>query len=207
MKRKIYTILACIVLFVGCATTQNQSRFADNTFFCDNPKLKVQMLKNVIKQTEKHKQGSGWARTNHWFNIGSGEIVGVTIWRFRHNSNAEWRSSDERIIRNMGMVPLDRIIINDKTWVKFVDHTPTNYIGFGYFKRMGYNIVAVSCDFNNEKYKDEIENFKKTRVLTERHKKLINQAFDYIEKVLVIGQIRELQDKEIIQAAKVKEIT
>lgn len=187
MERKIYIILVSIFLFVGCASTQDQIRFTDNTFFCDRPKLEVKILKNVLRQTEEIKQKSGWKRSNHWYKISSGEFVGVAIWRFRHNSNAEWRSSDERIIMNMGMVPMDRIEINNKTWVKFVDHTNKNLIGFGYFKRMGNNLVAVFCAINNETYKDEIESFKKTRVLTEQHKQLINKAFDYIDKMFVIG--------------------
>jgi hypothetical protein len=187
MERKICIILTFIFLFVGCASTQSQSRFTENAFVSDNPKLKVQILKNVSKQVEDSKQGSGYKTYYHYFNTGSGEVVGITIWRFRYTSSAEWRSSDEELLRSIGCVPLGPITINNKTWAKFVDFTQENNMGFGYFKRMGNNLVAVYYYFNNEKYKDEIESFKNTRVLTERHKQLINKAFDHIEKLFVIG--------------------
>ena len=187
MERKICILLAFMFLLVSCASTQNQIRFTENTFFSDNPELKVQILKNVLKQTENRKQGQGYKTTTHAFKIGSSEIVGITFWKFRHNSSTEWRSSDEQIITNMGMVPLGRVEISDKTWTKFVDYKSEKYIAFGYFKRMGDNLVAVYCNTWNAKYKNEIENFKKTRVLTEQHKQLINKAFDYTKKLFVIG--------------------
>ena len=187
MERKIFIILACIFFIVGCASVQNQSHFTENTFFCDYPKLEVKILKDVLKQTEKSKQGKGWTMFTHWFKISSAEYVGVRIWRFGYNSNAEWQSSDEQILINIGMVPLDQADINDKTWVKFAYLRHENWVDFGYFRRIDNNLVAVFCEINNKKYKDEIESLKKTRVLTEKHKQLINQAFEYLEKAFVIG--------------------
>jgi hypothetical protein len=187
MERKIYIILTCILFFAGCASTQNQARFTENTFFCDYPKLEVQILKNVLNQTEKSKQGSGWRRTSHFFKTDSGEFVAIRIWRYRHNSSSEWRSSDEQILMNMGAVPLERIKINNKIWVKFAYIKFEKYVDFGYFKRMDNDLVSVTCEIKNEKYKDEIESYKKTRDMTERHKQLINEAFDYIDKLFIIG--------------------
>jgi hypothetical protein len=188
MERKIYIILICIIFIVGCASVQNQSSFKENTFFCDYPKLKVQILKNVLQQTEKSKQGRNHRRTNHWFRTGSGEFVGVEIWRFRHSSSTTWDySSDKQILIDMDMVPLGPIKIDNKTWIKFAYVKFENYVQFGYFKRMDNNLVAVYCEIKNEKYKGEIESYKATRVLTDRHKQLINEAFDHIEKLFVIG--------------------
>jgi hypothetical protein len=187
MERKIYMILTCIFLIVGCASVQNQSSFTENTFFCDNPKLKIQILKNVLKQTEKSQQARDHRRTQHWFKVSSGEVVGISIWRYRHNSSAAWYSSDEQILINMGAVPLCPIEIDNKTWIKYAYLKFENYLDFGYFKRMDNNLVAVYCEIKNEKYKGEIESYKATRVLNEGHKQLINEAFDHLEKLFVIG--------------------
>ena len=187
MERKIYIILICIFFIVGCASVQNQSSFKENTFFCDNPKLTIQILKNVSKQEEKSKQGTNSKLTQHWFKVSSGEVVGVAIWRFRHTSNTTWDySSDEQILFTMGMVPLGPITINNKTWIKYANLKFENLVDFGYFKRMDNNLVMVYCEINNGKYKDEIESYKATRVLTESHEKLINEAFNYLEKLFVI---------------------
>ena len=105
---------------MGCAGTQPQTTFMDNTFTSDLPKLKVRILKNVSRQKEESKQGQGFRMTKHSYLTDSGEIVGITIWRFVLDSNTEWRSSNEQLARQTGALPLDPITINNKTWVKIV---------------------------------------------------------------------------------------
>ena len=187
MERKVYFILTYILLFVGCATTQNKISFTDNTFFCENPKLKVQILKNVLKQNEKSMQGSGWNSTRYLYKTGPEEIVGITIWRFRHASNKEWRSSNEQLVRRIGALPLEPITINNETWVKYIKPNQQGFAIFGYFRRMDYNLVTVYSIIKAEQYKDDIKSFSETRVVNERLKRLINKAFNDIENMFVIG--------------------
>ena len=141
---------------------------------------------NVIKEKEESKQGSGYKRTHYRYVTDSGEIVGITIWRYRHTSSAEWRSSDEKIILNIGMVPLDPIRINNKTWIRFANFQIDEYLVFGYFKRIDWNLVAVYRVIKNEKHKDEIESYKKTRVLSDQLKSFITGAFEDSEELFVI---------------------
>ena len=75
----------------------------------DLPKLKVRVLKNVSKQKEESKQGQGFRMTRHSYLTDSGEIAGITIWRFVLDSNTEWRSSNEQLVRQTGAIPLDPI--------------------------------------------------------------------------------------------------
>ena len=154
-------------------------------FYCENPNLKIQILKNVLKQTEKSHQGTNHKRTQHWFKVSSGEVVGIAIWRFRHNSNTTWDyDSDEQIARAIGMVPLCPIEIDNKTWIKYAYLKFENYVNFGYFKRMDNNLVAVYCEIKNDRYKSEIESYKATRVLSESQKQLINEAFDHLNELV-----------------------
>ena len=188
MIKKTALSIICLGFLWGCAGTQPQTAFVNNTFTSDLPKLKVRILKNVSNQKEKSEQLQGHSRTVYSFFLDSGEAVDIRIWRFAPKSNAEWRSSDERLIRNMGMVALGPISINDRTWVKFADlRHERNVALFGYFKRMDMNLVAVSCNIRmKEMYKDIIAGFKKTRVMTDEHKRIAAKAFLYIEQLVVI---------------------
>jgi hypothetical protein len=87
----------------------------------------------------------------------------------------------------MGGLPLDPITINNKTWVKFVQLNQKGYAALGYFTRMSDNLISVYSLIKAEQYKDDLENFAKTRVLSEQLKRLINQTFDDIEELFVIG--------------------
>ena len=185
--KKLNLITVCLGLLWGCAGMQPATTFEDNTFSCDFPKLKVRILKNVSNQKEESKQGSGFRKTIHSYITESGEIVGITIWRVAHDSNREWRSSDEQLVRQIGALPLDPITINNKTWVKFVQFIQKEYVTFGYFKRMEYNLVAVYSLIKADQYKDDLESFSKTTVLSEKLKRFISQAFDDIEELFVIG--------------------
>ena len=186
MIKKLTLTIVCLGLLLGCAGMQPQTTFEDNTFTSDLPKLKVRILKNVSRQNEKSQQRSGYKYTSHFYTTGPDEVVGITIWRFGHNSNKEWRSSNEQLVRQIGGLPLDPITINNKTWVKFVQ-LQKEYILFGYFTRMDDNLVTVYSLIKAEQYKDDIESFAKTRVLSEQLKRLINQTFDDIEELFVIG--------------------
>jgi len=53
--------------------------------------------------------------------------------------------------------------------------------------RMDDNLVSVYSLIKAEQYQDDIESFAKTRVLSEQLKRLINQTFDDIEKLFIIG--------------------
>ena len=116
----------------------------------------------------------------------SGEFVGINIWRFHHRSNAEWRASDEQILINIGMVPLDPSQINNQTWLKFVDIKNEKYVAFGYFKRIDWNLVAVYSIRKAEKYKDEIDSIKNTGVLDAYQKQRIIKAFNCYASLFVI---------------------
>ena len=167
-----------VFILVGCASTQYQSRFADNTFSCDHPKLTVRILKKVVRHKEGSKQLNGFTRISHSYMTESGEFVGINIWRFRHKSNAGWRTSDEQIIMNIGMVPLKPTRINNQTWIKFVDLKNEKYIAFGYFKRIDWNLVAVYSISKTEALKDEIGSFNYKSVLNDYEKQILNRAFN-----------------------------
>ena len=166
-----------VFVLVGCAATPYQSRFADNTFSCNHPKLTVRILKKVIRHKEGSKQGSGFIRMSHSYMTESGEFVGINIWRFRHKPNAEWRASDEQIIMNIGMVPLNSTRINNQTWIKFVDLKNEKYVAFGYFKRIDWNLVAVYSIGKTEAFKDEIGSFNDKSVLNDYEKQILTRAF------------------------------
>lgn len=187
MIKKLTLNIVCLGLLWGCAGVKPQTTFENNTFSCDFPKLKVQILNNVVRQTEKSTPGQGYRRTIHSYRTGSDQFVGITIWRFGHDSNKEWRSSNEQLLRQIGGIPLDPIAINNKTWVKFVQLTQKGYAAFGYFTRMDNNLVAAYSLIKVEQYKDDIESFAKTRVLSEQLKRLIDKTFSDIEKLFVIG--------------------
>jgi len=194
MIKKLTLTIVCLELLLGCAGTQPQTTFMDNTFTSDLPKLKVRVLKNVSKQKEESKQGQGFRMTRHSYLTDSGEIAGITIWRFVLDSNTEWRSSNEQLVRQTGAIPLDPIAINNKTWVKFVQ-LQKEYAAFGYFTRMDDNLVAVFSLIKAEQYKDDIESFAKTRVLSEQLIRLITKTFDGIEGLFVIDPYQPL-DKD-----------
>ncbi len=186
MIKKIILIISCLGLLWGCAGMQPQTTFEDNTFTCDFPKVKVRILKTVVHQTEKSTQAQGLKRTVYSYQTESGLFVGITIWRFRHDSSKEWRSSDEQLVRRIGASPLGPITINNKTWIKFIQ-PQKEYSALGYFKRMDYNLVAVYTLFKMEQYKDDIESFAKTRVLSEQLKQIVTKTFSVIDKLFVIG--------------------
>jgi hypothetical protein len=52
---------------------------------------------------------------------------------------------------------------------------------------MEYNLVAVYSLIKADQYKDDLESFSKTIVLSEKLKRLISQALDDIEELFVIG--------------------
>ena len=178
--------LLLVLIFVGCASTQNQSRFTENTFSCDHPKLTVRILKKVVEHKEGSKQGSDFIRMSHSYMTESGEFVGINIWRFHHKSNAEWRASDEQIILNIGMVPLNPTRINNQTWLKFVDIKNEKYVAFGYFKRIDWNLVAVYSIRKAGKFKDEIDSIQNTGVLDTYQKQRIIKAFNSNASLFVI---------------------
>ena len=175
-----------VFLFIGCASTQNQSRFTDNTFSCDHPKLTVRILKKVVKHKEGSKQGSDFIRMSHSYMTESGEFVGINIWRIRHKSNVEWRASDEQIIMNIGMIPLSPTRINNQTWIKFVDLKNEKYVALGYFKRINWNLVAVYSIHRIEAFKDEIGRFNNKNVLNDHEKQILSRAFISNANLLVI---------------------
>ena len=184
MKKHLSVLF--VLIFVGCAATQNQSRFADNTFSCDHPKLTVRILKKVVKHKEGSKQGSAFIRMSHSYMTESDEFVGINIWKFRHKANAEWRNSDEQIIMNIGMVPLNPTRINNQTWIKFVDLKNEKYIAFGYFKRIDWYLVAVYSIRKTEDFKDEIGSFNDKNVLNDYEKQILTQAFNSNVSLFVI---------------------
>jgi hypothetical protein len=57
---------------------------------------------------------------------------------------------------------------------------------------MDDNLVTVYSLIKAEQYKDDIESFAKTRVLSEQLKRLINQTFDDIEELFVIDSYERL---------------
>jgi hypothetical protein len=184
MKKSLLFLI--ILVFAGCASTRNRGHFADNTFFSDHPKLKVRILKNVVKQKKGSKQGPAFTRTQYTYLTESRDLVGITFWRFVEASNWEWQSTDEQIMSVIGLVPLETTSINDRTWVKFIETSNEKYLAFGYFKRMGDNLVAVFSISPAKPFKNEIESFKKTRIMDEPFKRLVNKAFDYNERLFAI---------------------
>jgi hypothetical protein len=72
MIKKLNLITVCLGLLWGCAGMQPETTFEDNTFTCDFPKLKVQILKDVLKQQEKSQQGGGYRSTSHLYTTGPG---------------------------------------------------------------------------------------------------------------------------------------
>lgn len=192
MIKKLTLNIVCLGVLMGCAGTQPQTTFVDNTFTSDLPKLKVQILKDVLSQQEKSQQRGSCRSTVHSYTTGPAEVVGIAIWRCVLDSNTEWRSSNEQLVRQIGGLPLDPITFNNKSWVKFVQLNEKGIAAFGYFTRMDDNLVTVYSLIKAEQYKDDIESFAKTRVLSERLKRLINQAFDEMEKLFVIDSYERL---------------
>lgn len=184
MKKHLSVLL--VFLLFGCASTQNQSHFADNIFSCEDPKLTIRILKKVVKHKEGAKQGSGYTKTSHSYMIESGEFVGISIWRYRHTSSAEWRAADEQIVMNIGMVPLDPVRINNQTWISFVDLKNKKYIALGYFKRIDSNLVAVYSICKAEQFKGELAKLKNTPFLDVYQKQVLASAFNSNANLFVI---------------------
>jgi len=79
------------------------------------------------------------------------------------------------------------------------------YAAFGYFTRMGDNLVAVISLFKVEQYKDDIESYAKTRALSEQLKRLITKTFDDIEELFVIDSYERLDKDKLAKESFTKQ--
>jgi hypothetical protein len=169
-------------MITACAEIQPKVESTDNLFLSDFPELKVQIHKEVLDQ-KHYKQ----MKVERWVYSSQNEATIIDIYRVGPMAtNVDYRFSAEHYLRNIKRIPLETVVINNRNWTKYFFVDEKNILFTGYFIIKGDDYIFVSRAVNAASYKDEIEVFKKTYNITDRQQKLLNEAFEYTDRLFTI---------------------
>ena len=175
--KKLIVIFMSILL--GCAAAQNKPSVTDDMFTSDYPKLMVQIQKDVLNKGKK-KQSWYWG-------VGSGEGIAVNITRGRHLTANHFYYSLEQILTNINCLDLDSVFINDHKWVQYAFVNKKGFLHTGYFTRKDdYFIFVFRYLRLDEKNMQQVKKFVKNRVMSDKQKLLLKEAFKYTDESFTI---------------------
>jgi len=87
----------------------------------------------------------------------------------------------------MNHVNLGPVFINNHEWAKFVHVNKYNYLRTGYFTRKDKHSMSVFRYLRlNEESMQEVRKFGKTRVMSDKHKLLVKEAFKHTDELFTI---------------------
>ena len=186
MTKKIAFTMICFLLLFGCAGTQPQRTFIDNTFSSDLPELKVKVHKSIKDQGGKSNRYGKAQNYSWWWYVGNKEGVGIAIKVYHKSTSHDYYYSLEDITGNWGRIPLESVHIDGHKWLKYAYVNEKKYLHTGFFTRKGDCFISVYRYAYLRGYMDEIEKLDKTRTLTESQNKLLNTVFDETDKLFTI---------------------
>jgi hypothetical protein len=187
MINKLTLTIVFICLLWGCAGTQPQRIFKGNTFTSDFPKLKVKIHES--HKWEQGKKSKRYGKEQHeswWWRVSSKEGVGIAFMIYHRSTTFDYYYSLEDITGNWGRIPLEPLHIDGHRWLKYAYVNDQKYLHTGFFTRKGDCFISVYRYYYPAEHMNEIENLDKTRVLTDYHKKLLEEAFDKTDKLFTI---------------------
>ena len=94
----------------------------------------------------------------------------------------------EQILTNINYKSLDPVFVNDHKWMKYAFVNEEDFLHTGYFTRKDdYFIFVFRISLPlGEKYMQEVRKFRKTRVMSDELKLLLEEAFKYTEALFTI---------------------
>jgi hypothetical protein len=180
--KKLLTLLFFFLMITACAETQPKVEFTDNIFLSNFPELKVKIHKEVLDQ-QYYKR----TKSERWVYFSKNEATAIDIIRQGPmESTVDYRYSAEQYLRNIERIPLETVVINNRSWTKYVYFGEKNIIFTGYFIIKDDDYIFVARGFFASRFKDDIEDFKRTHNMTDRQQKLLNEAFEYTDRLFTI---------------------
>jgi hypothetical protein len=144
--------------------------------------LKVKIHKEVLDQ-KYYKR----TKSERWVYLSKNEATAIDIIRYGPmKSTDDYRYSAEQFLRNIERIPLETVVINNRSWTKYVYIGENNIIFTGYFIIKGNDYIFVARGFNASRFKDDIDAFKRTHNMTDRQQRLFNEAFEYTDRLFTI---------------------
>jgi len=180
--KKIISLLFCFLMITACAEIQPKIEFVDNAFLSDSPQLKVQIHKEVLDQRHVKR-----LKIERWLYSSKNEATVIDIIRLGPmKTTTDYRYSAEQYLRNIKRIPLETVVINNRSWTKYAYIDEKNILFTGFFIIKANDYIFVSRAFNATSFKGEIESFKRTHNITGRQQKLLNEAFEYTDRLFTI---------------------
>ncbi|MGD2185260.1 MAG: hypothetical protein PVI71_03990 [Desulfobacterales bacterium] len=187
MIKKLTLTIVCSGLLWGCAGMQPQRAFKGNTFTSDFPKLKVKIHKShQWDQGKKSKRYGKLQHDNWWWQVASKEGVGILFTTHHKSKSFDYYYSLEDITRNWGRIPLESLNINEHNWIKYAYVNEKKYLHTGFFTRKGDCLISVYRYVYPAEFMSEVEKLYKASILTDYHRKLLDEAFDSTNKLFTI---------------------
>jgi hypothetical protein len=186
MIKKLTLTLVCLGLLFGCATTQPQRTFENNTFSSDLPELKVEIHKTIKNQGDNSNRYGREQNYSWWWYVGNKEGVGIAIKVYHKSTSHDYYYSLEDITGNWGRIPLEPLHIKGHKWLKYAYINKKNYLHTGFFTRKGDCFISVYRYAYLRDHMDEIEKLDETRTLTGSQEQLLDIAFNETDKLFTI---------------------
>jgi hypothetical protein len=186
MIKKLTLNIICLGVLLGCAGMQPQRTFENSTFTSDFPELCVKIHKSYIFNQGKESKKYAKSQVDRWWwEVAGGTGVGIVIDRYHKSTSFDYYYGLETILRNWNRIPLETILINDHSWMKYAYVNKQNYLHTGFFTRKDDYFIQV-YRYSAFRYRDEIEELDTKRTMTDSQKKLLNTVFDETDKLFTI---------------------
>ena len=200
---KNFIVLLIAVFILSCATAP---QISDDGFISSRPNFQVQFHKPIVKKSVESQRIKGGDIKTYHFSVNNTENILIQIFTVFHSTRIDYIYGPERVLKNMGRMVLDPVVIDGRQWIKFVDVFNNEVLFTGYFRFMDQAFISVGGICNADAYAEEIGSFRKGASLKYGQGKLWDKAFAHTDQLFSLGKVTlaESQSEKPLSAEEIQ---